>query len=205
MIFSVTAAVVAGGSAIVGAGIVSAIHHARLTSRKRYSQAQYEQLTLKAPKAQVAASLPAPKLVLPERKEKYAPMFAPAGIDYEVFGEFCGVDLIRVTMPGLFIGYYPMYDCIVVTAESEKHFTGMELKALLTHEIGHKVHCHTVAGYLSMEEGIAMELAADAYAIKEGMGKDLYAALVKLFEVSPRGADYEPRMLQLQSHLKEVK
>jgi hypothetical protein len=56
-----------------------------------------------------------------------------------------------------------------------------------------------------MEEGIAMELAADAYAIKEGMGKDLYAALVKLFEVSPRGADYEPRMLQLQSHLKEVK
>lgn len=205
MLFDVTAALVSGGSVLIGAGVVAAIANAKLTSRKRYSQALHEQLMLKAPQAQVAASLPAPKLVLAERKEKYAPMFAPAGIDYEVFGEFCGVDLIRVTLSGLFIGYYPMYDCIVVTADSEKTFTGMELKALLTHEIGHKVHCHTVAGYLSVEEGIAMELAADSYAIKEGLGKDLYAALNKLFEVCPRGADYEPRMMQLQQHLKEVK
>lgn len=137
-----------------------------------------------------------------KRKEKYDRMFAGSGIGYEFVDVFQGVDILRASVGVRYLAYYPLFDCIVKSADCDSVFTELEMKALYTHEMGHKVNGHSVAGYLSIEKGIEMELVADKHAIDAGLVEPLASALDKLFEVNVKGPDYQPRMEQLQHHLK---
>lgn len=135
------------------------------------------------------------------KTKKYAPIFAAGGFEAEYAGEFQGVDIVRISAPTIYLGYYPAHDFIGVTDNCFSMFTKEQLESLFLHEIGHKVHEHDRSAYMDIETGTKIELEADKYAMDHSDAATLYSALELFFQHNVKGYDYEPRMEQLRKYL----